>query len=224
MNKILAAAVLLFVLVVCFQIAVARLSLETEAKRRWQHAITGQALVLVSFVLPVGYCIAALLAGSAGMYYLRTRQREEFLRLFGPLLRSTEKEDNNLPGAFYFLLGTTVVVILFPMQLARYAVECLSLADPVAAWVGKSVRSLKINESSSLAGSIACFVIAWSVGWMLLPPDDYGETNSDDNPHSLLLVPITVGALACCITEACPYGNDNLLIPIITATAVHFTR
>jgi dolichol kinase len=32
---------------------------------------------------------------------------------------------------------------------------------------------------------------------------------------------ITLGALACCVAEALPFGNDNLLIPIITAAAVH---
>jgi dolichol kinase len=31
---------------------------------------------------------------------------------------------------------------------------------------------------------------------------------------------ITLGAFACCVADALPFGNDNLLIPLITDAGV----
>jgi dolichol kinase len=199
-----------FLLIVAFQVAVARLNLQREAKRRWQHAVTGHALVQVSYYLPVKFSIAALLMAVAGMWYLRTYQSDTYLQHFGPLLRPHELEDGQLPGAFYFLLGTAVTVALFPIPTARYAVECLALADPVAAWVGQSISSPKLTKSASAAGCIACFITAWSIGYVMLDPSSRWG--------------ITAGALACCLAEALPFGNDNLTIPLITSLAVQLSR
>jgi dolichol kinase len=90
------------------------------------------------------------------------------------------------------------------MPIARYAVECLSIADPLAAWVGQSIESPKITKSSSVAGSSACFLVAWMIGWVFF-----------NKERSLLS--ITLGACGCTISEALPFANDNLIIPIVTA-------
>lgn len=196
--------VVCFVFVVGFQVAVARFQIEREAKRRWQHLLTGHAFVVVSYVLPISYCIPALLAGAAGMYYMRFYQSELFMKTFGPLLRSHEKEGTQLPGAFFFLLGTALTALIFPIRAARYAVECLAVVDPVAAWIGQSIKSPRINSRSSLAGSAACFVTAGIIGHL----------------YSLPLACIAAGATACCLAEASPIGNDDIVIPIASALAV----
>lgn len=203
----------LVILVAAFQVAAARLNLQREAKRRWQHAVTGHALVQISYYLPVPVCFVALVAASAAIWYLRHYQSDTYLQHFGPLLRPHELEEGGrcLPGAFYFLLGTALTVALFPVQTARHAVECLSLADPIAAWAGQAISSHKLTQSASLSGCTACFVSAWCIGYVML-----------DSSFSLLC--ITVSAMACCLAEALPIGNDNLTIPIITAFAVELFR
>lgn len=198
------------VLIVAFQVAIARFSLEQEAKRRCQHAITGHALVQISYLLPIHLSVAALVVGAAGIAYMRHFKSDLYIQHFGPLLRPDELEDGRLPGAFYFLVGCTLAVSLFPMNTARYAVECLAWADPVAAWAGRSIPSPKFHKSASLAGCLACFATAWIIGWIMIRDD---ETTAD-------MRRITLGALACCVAEALPFGNDNLLIPLITAAAV----
>jgi dolichol kinase len=203
-----------FVLLVGFQVAVSRLAaLSQEAKRRWQHAVTGHAFVVVSYLLPITVCVPCLYLASAGILYLRLFHHDLFLKSFGPLLRPNEKEAGQLPGAFYFVLGTALTATLFPINTARYALECLSIADPVAAWVGRSVPSYRIHPSASLAGSLACFVTAWLIGYLYLAT---GSVTAGEAPLGI----ITWGALACCVSEASPVGNDNLLIPIATAAAV----
>jgi dolichol kinase len=210
MSSLSMRAASLFILVVLFQVLMARVALEKETKRRLQHALTGHALVQISYVLPRNLAIGLLLLGAAGMYALQKYFPNQFRQTFGPLLRAQELSGDQLPGAFYFLLGTAVTVLLVEdWTVARYAVECLAIADPVASWIGSTVASPKINKGSSLSGCVACFLTAWCVGWLMLPTN----TNS--------AFTMTIGALACTIAEALPYGNDNLNIPILTALVVH---
>lgn len=204
-----------------FQLAVARLNLNRETKRRWQHGLTGRALVLVSYVLPLRVAIPALCAGAAGIAYLRWCQPRAFVQHFGPLLRPYEARGRwALPGAFYFLIGTALTAALFPLSTARYAVDCLSVADPVAAWVGQSYPSRKVHASASVAGCASCFVTAWAIGALYFLP--VLNVHSLQSP-ALWMVGgrISAGALACTIAEALPLGNDNLQIPLATAAAVH---
>jgi dolichol kinase len=213
-------------LVVAFQFAAARLRIGREAKRRWQHAITGHAFVVASYFLPIQACVPCLAVGAAGIWYLRFYRTDLFQKSFGPLLRPHETSGNRLPGAFYFLLGTALAAALFPIRTARYAVECLSICDPIAAYVGRSATArgrpwnAKVHESASLAGSAACFLSAWAIGHLYLAGNG-GDGDGSEDPFSVRRA-IFAGAAACCVSEAVPFGNDNLLIPLATGAAVHF--
>ena len=200
----------LFVLIVGFQVLVSRITLETEAKRRWQHALTGHILVQASYILPMKLGTVGLILGAIGLAYLRFGHPEKFVEVFGPLLRREELEPGTLPGAFYFLVGTAMTTIFFDLPTARYAVECLALADPMAAFCGKSVSSPKINERSSVAGCLGCFSMACAIGYIMLPLASAFQ--------------IFLGALACTVAESTPIGNDNLTIPLFTAAVVTWSR
>ena len=197
----------LALLVVAFQVVVARVSLKKETKRRLQHALTGHALVQTSFALTREMALVLLGLGAGGMYISHQYYPSSFQKAFGPLLRPNEMVQ--LPGAFWFLVGTAgTLVLVDDWVIVRYAVECLALADPMASWIGSTIRSPKINNGSSVSGCVACFATAWMVGTVMLQYPSNG---------TLLL-----GALACTLAEASPYGNDNLNIPIVTALAVHY--
>lgn len=198
---------ILIVLIVTFQVLVGRIGLDKEAQRRWQHALTGQALVGCSHVMDEWMCLAGLLVGMVGLLLIKFMYPSTYIQLFGPLLRPRERENHVLPGAFYFLLGTFLVLCLVPLPMARYAVLCLSYADPVAAWIGRAVPLYKIHDGASLGGCVACFVTACLVGVLTL---------------SLSVGSIFIGATACTVAEALPLGNDNLLIPLMTAMAVEW--
>lgn len=227
----------LMVLVVLFQYFVARApNVQKEAKRRFQHALTGHALVQISYVLPRSLSLALLLIGSIGMYLAKTFFFEAFLKAFGGLLRPKETSGEVLPGAFYFLLGTAVVVsglITTNMTIARYSVECLALADPMASWVGSTIPSPKFaitteggTRTSSLSGCLACFGTALGVGfWMLrtgmvVDSESAFDSESATSKHEFTPLTLVAGAVACTIAECLPFGNDNLNIPVITAFVV----
>lgn len=193
-------------LVVLAQVITANFPVGKENKRRIQHALTGHLMVQVSYIIPPIVAISLCLFGAVGMYSLFKFWPDEFRRIFGELLRKEEFEGVQLPGAFYFLLGTaTTVAVSKDIKTARYAVECLAIADPLASWVGSNIPSPKLNANSSLSGCLACFAGAWCVGYLMLTHD---------------LFVLSIGALVCMMAEAMDIGNDNLNIPVLTALAI----
>ena len=175
-----------------------------EGRRRIGHATSGQALICLSYILPVQWSIVALWLSSFLLASLVYMYPQFYLETFRPLLRSHELKKNALPGAFYFLVGTGVATTCFDMNVARYSLLCLSWADPMAAWVGQSIKSPMITQGSSVAGCIGCFLSAWIIGCLML--EDW--------------LRITIGAAMCTISEAFPIGDDNFVIPVATAIAV----
>jgi dolichol kinase len=201
---------LLIAIIVGFQVLVTHVALEREAKRRWQHALTGHILVQASYMIPMAYGNAGLLIGAFGMAYIKFFHPEKFMELFGPLLRPEELETRRLPGAFYFLIGTFLTSALFDLPVARYAVECLAIADPMAAFVGKSVPSPMLNSNASVSGCLACFVTAFLIGYTMIPDGS--------------ILQLIIGAAGCTLAEALPFGNDNMTIPILCAMVFTGTK
>jgi hypothetical protein len=65
---------------------------------------------------------------------------------------------------------------------------------------------------------IVYFATVWIVGRIMIKKDV--DDGSRDDVAAADMRRVTLGALACCVAEALPFGNDNLLIPLITAAAV----
>jgi dolichol kinase len=196
-------AALVILIIICLQLLLTVIDLPNEGRRRIQHATTGQVLILVSYYLPIAFCQTALLIGIVLLFYVFHYQRKWYLQSFGALLRPAES--SILPGAFWFLVGTWLTSLFADLSIGRYAVLCLSYADPMASWVGSSISSPRLfGTNKTIAGCCACFVTA-IILWLII------------FRFSRSIPEIFVGALACTCAEIIPVGNDNLLIPIFTA-------
>ena len=91
--------------------------LSDEARRRLQHLTSGQALIVVSYMLPLHYCQALLLFACILIIYIRFLHDAWYRQQFHSLLRPYELQYGVLPGAFYFLVGVLIVA------------TCISLDD-----------------------------------------------------------------------------------------------
>ncbi len=254
-----------------------------ESQRRIQHALTGTVLVLFSYIIPTSVGMWLLTFGAIGIVYLKTFQTAWYQQVFGPLLRPSELVHEQLPGAFYFLVGIAATMWLVPLPYARYATLCLSWADPMAALMGQwctdenhhhpntessqnndnhnhntkgnnnngeptrrrrraerprhkkkilqRVLAHRLHSHATVAGCIACFTTAFLIGytmgdWLLeLPPLSSSSTITSmmygQQPFLEMMMRFASSAMACTLAEACPFGNDNLLIPIATALALY---
>jgi dolichol kinase len=244
------------IILLLFQVFIGRIPFlnDNETKRRWQHAISGHLIVytIQRNLFPVSWIAISLLCSLIATLIIHYYFIDLFVLVFGGFLRSHEKvkpqrhnynnNNNNstikklqqllynIPGMAWFLLGVIVTIVCFSKTVAVYSLECLSIADPVAAYIGQSFPSRKLtsynivkfilpkycieNSTATRNGSIACFITSWIIGWyiLVLPTTNIGIQRN--------YVTITVAALACTISEAFHYGNDNVSIPLVTAAVV----
>jgi dolichol kinase len=196
-------------------------------RRRIQHALTGLLFYILSYMISRPIAMTLLCISSISFYTIHKRRsslnkvQDHFLQFFGPLLREYEKNVNNLPGAFWFLFGCTIVVCCFPINIARTSILCLAFGDPIAAIVGIQVRGPKLQSyfstnheqnqagDKSIAGCLACFVICYLVAMACMNP--YG-------PTVWFLTGCTATVMEV-LESVLPYPfvvDDNLLIPVGT--------
>lgn len=116
--------------------------------------------------------------------------------------RRRRKTIPSLPGAFYFLLGTTISTYTFPISIARTSLLVLSLADPIAGIVGVICSNIGLNISwkmlfqkivrgngersggggggPTVAGSVACGITTILCTYVYIPSsvDDQSTISS----------------------------------------------
>lgn len=163
-------------------------------RRRIQHILTGLIFYIISFILPHSkdiqndrHQIAIYLLSSATLIFAviikiqsqNKKVKQIYLSLFGSLLRENEI-NGRIPGAFWFLLGTTLTTMFFPLNITRTSILCLGFADPIAAIVGISIQSnnkkkeknqykdkifirKRITSKKSLEGCLACFITTFII-------------------------------------------------------------
>lgn len=192
-----------------------------HCRRRLQHALTGILFYFLSYMLPTSLaCI--LLSSTTTLFYilhlLRSKSnivQKYFIQQFGPLLRDHERNVNCLPGAFWFLLGTYIVVFLFRMNIARTSLLCLSLGDPIASTFGMYFNGPKFRlkyGTKSLCGCFACFVTCVIISMFCLGLE-YGPGIWVIAGLMATLMEVSSGFIAV---------DDNILIPLGTGCVLSF--
>ena len=151
-----------------------------------------------------------------------------------------------LPGAFYFLLGTTLSTLLFPAVVARTSLLILSIADPVAGVVGVYFSKMGYNVTwrglfnklvlrktanieaagggggPSVAGSLACMITTIMCTFLYIDGSASGALLLSLNSR------LCIGAMTA-ITEAVAgrhlpligtVADDNLLMPLVSGSLI----
>lgn len=158
----------------------------------------------------------------------------------------------NLPGAYYFLLGTTLSTLFYNTIVARTALLVLSIADPAAGLVGswfgihlpgwnvtweellcaqRGRRKFVADGGPSVIGSIACALITILCTYVYIPTSNSLVSMTVTNDRLICLSlgwRLGVGLLTA-ITEAVAgrrngilLVDDNLLIPLVVGALIHW--
>lgn len=133
-----------------------------------------------------------------------------FRQYVGFMVRSAEWD--RVTGATYVIIGALLTVWLFPKQIAIAVMLIQSISDAAASLVGlRYGRSRFLGKS--LPGSLAFFVTAVAILWVVLP-----ESKGVG----------FVSALVATLAEALPALrcgrfelNDNLTVPLVTGAAIY---
>lgn len=181
-----------------------KLTFNKEIQRKVIHIATAAIPIAYYFgvskdiLLPVTIFLAAgfLLADILRLNFALARKY--FLGVFSILLREGEK-NRGLTGATYLFLGMCASIYLFPKEAAVPALLFVSLADPVAALVGKRFCG-NVIFGKTIEGALGFYLTAAAV---ILIFTDY----------SWLGLGV---ALLSAVIEFLPVPlNDNLSIPIV---------
>jgi len=155
--------------------------------------IEREYILIICGVLSGGFLFADILRLNFAL------AQRYFLRIFSKLLREKEISEN-LTGASFLFAGMMLTVLLFHKEAAIPALFIVTLADPMAALIGKRFGRHKLL-GKTLEGSFGFFITASAV---MIIFTGYGWLG------------IAVALLAA-LVEIVPLKlNDNILIPVIS--------
>ncbi len=138
--------------------------------------------------------------------FLRHRSKlvKNFYTLFfDRLTRNVEKNNNNLTGASYYLIGCLIIILFFKNQnIIMASLLIMSIADSFAAIIGIKYGNTKIYNNKSLEGSFVFFVISFIILNIFI--------------SSLSVFEFIVISVLVTLVELFSYHriNDNITIPI----------
>jgi len=191
-------------------------SFRAEIARKLFH-LTNLAIPVIYFFIPketalailIPLTIALIVADLLRFYYKSFG--ELFNKFFGFLLRSSERDTNNLRlnGATFVLISATICIAIFPKLFAVIGLVTLTFADGAAAIFGKRFGRRKYFNKS-LEGSLAFFIAAIIV--VLVTP----KFNYEISEYLIGFVAAAVGTVA----ELVSGYVDNIAIPVSVAAVL----
>jgi len=132
-----------------------------------------------------------------------------FLRFLSPVLK--KNEDRWITGATYMLIATVVAFLVFEQNVAVVALLFLSVGDSMAALVGSRTPGPRIFRKSP-GGSLA-FIVGSLLVVLVLVGSGFIHYHWG----------LIAGALIAAGVELAPVRlDDNLTIPLLTGTFLHF--
>ena len=178
-----------------------------------------KATHIFSLVIPGLYWYAVPSQSTAGLIislftflfiffeYLRFKSKfikNIFSLLFDKMLKDHELK-GKLTGATWVMISSTIVILLFPKEIAVISLVFLSIGDTMAGLFGRSYGRVRIGNKTLegfLAGFFSCLMISF-----LYNPLQFSIT--------------ATGAFFGMLFEVLPLPfDDNLKIPIASATAM----
>jgi dolichol kinase len=195
----------------------ARLVARTEGPQPWRKAFHAVNAVLISGAVvladrwgwPNSLVVAALAAMAVGLLltdFVRLNHRGAnalFFRAFARL--ASPREAAGVASSTWYAWGIFAAVAFFPRREALGGVLVLGLADPAAAYVGRTFGRTPFL-GGTLEGSLAFFATAILV---LGVPFGWG--------------PAAAAALLATLAERRSWPlDDNLAVPVVCAGALYF--
>lgn len=182
--------------------------------------------VLITMLIPI-----------ATLEYLRfnfPKINQLYIKVVGHMMRSTEKENKQVNGVIWYLVGLITVFSIFPKDVGLLSIYILSWADLSASTIGRAYGKYtpKVHGNKSLAGSLAAFVTGalctiivyrfLFARWTELNPPSTIQYNEHLSSISVYRLSVVMGITAA-ISELLPIIDDNLSIPIICAIVQFIT-
>ena len=183
--------------------------------RRLFHIVAGSSIPLAGIFVSetaMVWALSFLAAGGFGLDLVRFRVgwlNRLFTRWMAPLLKADEA--GHITGATYMLIAALLLYVVFGKEVAIPAMFFLSLGDPVAALVGRRMPGPRLRGKSPL-GTAAFIGVGAGAAAVLI------AANGIEHHWALWVGAAVAGAAE--LASIPP--DDNLSVPILAGTAMHF--
>ncbi|MEM8484299.1 MAG: phosphatidate cytidylyltransferase [Bacteroidota bacterium] len=194
---------------------------ETSSEIPYRAELLRKSLHLLALVIPasmlylgkttsllilVPFCGLAIFTEAARVRFQTVADIVEMI--FGRMMRNHERPKIGdavvINGATWVLLTATLLVVIFPVDVAAISMIMFMIGDAAAALVGRRFGKIRwLNSTKTVEGSLSFFIVA--AGILML--------------FDLLPLPYSMGIAAfATLLELLPLRlNDNLYVPLLTA-------
>lgn len=134
--------------------------------RKILHIVANGSVAVVSFLLP-DHLIFPMTASIFFLVFvfelirLKTKAKDLVNATIDPVLKNKEKQ--TFTGIFWIASAALLASPFVDAMTMSYAFAVFALADPMAALVGRYIKSNRIYRKKSISGSSMFFVVAFCV-------------------------------------------------------------
>jgi uncharacterized protein (TIGR00297 family) len=209
----------IFILILISEVTRKKLHWSQEATRKIVHISVGLLLLLTPLLLQTSFPLVVI-----SLFFTIFN----FVALKKNLLPGIHIDRHNL-GTVYYALSFLILVLLFWTDykiIIIAAMMVMAVGDAAAAIVGQNVRKPHtyqlIRDQKSLEGSLTMFlvsVVAIFLTFLLYSPN---LATSNHTTLYLLIFAVVAAIVATAAESLGDRGNDNLLVPLLTALVLYF--
>ena len=190
--------------------------LTPEGARKAVHIVMGCTALAFPFIFEYKQSVVYL--GIVAISLLILMRRNEALRNAGIALLGVERKTL---GDIYFVIAIMIVFVLYEHTFEYLIpIAILTFADSVAALVGISYGKYNMaqheEDAKSGEGSVMFFIVAFIC--TLIPL----QLMTDVGRAEVLVISFLIGILAAMIEAVTRRGNDNLMLPLLTYSILHY--
>ncbi len=188
-----------------------------EIKRQIFHLLLGLILAFLIYVGLINRLTMGLLLAAAYLVHIISKKKK-IPGIYWFLDKFEREEDlikNPGKGAFYYLAGSSVAVLLFPKDIAIASILILAIGDSISHLIGK-FGSIKhpFSDKKFLEGFIAGVIMTFISSYVIL-----------GSAIEAALGSVTaMGIEGLDIRLKDQKIDDNLLIPVVAACVIWLTR
>lgn len=193
--------------------------------RKFQHASTALFIVILNEHLSRSVAFWACFSGFLFLTLIEILRRqnksfnEYYLKLSSSILR--EEEKTRCSSAFYFLLGTSIVIFFYERTIVSVTVLFIGFGDPFASIFGTLLPSKTIYKEKSYSGFIGC-TLACFFSYLVY---SYILNLHESQFISIGLMAVILGFLAGLVDFLCVFfdeWDDNLVFQFLFSLILRF--
>ena len=124
----------------------------------------------------IGLCLLSTLVLALEIIRLKSKKiNKRLISILGPFMR--DDEEKNFSGLMPLVIGTLIVLIIFPAPIVKLSLLFLAFADPLASYIGIRYGKIKVFKSKTLEGFLSCWLCCSLIVFIFWPQMDFKATS-----------------------------------------------